>query len=278
QIKSLIYITDSGEALLVCLRGDLEVNESKLLKLVGCNTLRLASEAEVQALGSVVGFVSPLKLKVRKVGDTSLTTVKNFKTGADLWQRDTINVNFGRDFTVDILGDIAIARVGDYTVESNSRLQERRGVEVGNIFQLGTWYSDRMEGAAFTGVDGKKHRYYMGCYGIGIGRTMATIAELCSDERGLTWPEVVSPYEYHLVSVSKEAAAEAEGLYQKLKGTGKAVLFDDRDVSAGIKFADADLLGIPKRLVLSKRHLGTGEVELTSRATGAVQLCNIEQL
>jgi prolyl-tRNA synthetase len=278
QIKSLIYITDTGEAILACTRADLEVNEVKLLKAVGCNTLRLATEEEVTALGSVAGFVSPLKLRLKKFGDISLTSVRNFKTGADEWQRDTINVNYGRDFTVDLLSDIAIARAGDLAVDTHSPLHEMRGVEVGNIFQLGTWYSERMEGASFTGGDGAKHNYFMGCYGIGVGRTMATIAELYADDRGLRWPESVSPYQYHLVNVSKESAAEAAALYSSLRAAGRSVLFDDREVSAGIKFSDADLIGITTRLVLSKRHVGTGEVEWCDRMSGAVRSRGIQEL
>lgn len=278
QIKSLIYITDTGEAILACTRGDLEVNEVKLLKAVGCNTLRLATEEEVTALGSVAGFVSPLKLRLKKFGDISLTSVRNFKTGADEWQRDTINVNYGRDFTVDLLSDIAIARAGDLAVNTHSPLREMRGVEVGNIFQLGTWYSERMEGASFTGGDGAKHNYFMGCYGIGVGRTMATIAELYADDRGLRWPESVSPYQYHLVNVSKESAAEAAALYSSLGAIGRSVLFDDREVSAGIKFSDADLIGITTRLVVSKRHMGTGEVEWSDRMSGAVRSRGIQEL
>lgn len=270
QIKSLIYITETGDPILVAIRGDLEINESKLKRVVGCYGLRLADEKEVQALGSVVGFVSPLKLKIRRVGDVSLTTVRNFYTGADQWQRDTLNVNYGRDFVMDTLADIGMAEEG-YVMEGGSaKLRERRGIEVGNIFQLGSWYSDRMEGASFVGSDGKKHPYYMGCYGIGVGRTLATIAELNNDEQGLSWDEVTSPYRYHLVAIGRdeETIEFAEELYQHLINLGRSVLFDDRDVSPGIKFADADLIGISKRLVVSKRLIAQGGIELQLRSTG----------
>ena len=270
QIKSLIYLTDSGEPILAALRGDLEINQLKLQKILKCNELRLATEDEVQKLGSVVGFVSPLNLKIRRIGDLSLTTVRNFYTGADQWQLDTLNVNYGRDFTVDTLADIALANEGHLAVDTGSILREQRGIEVGNIFQLGTWYSQRMNGAEFTGSDGRKHPYYMGCYGIGIGRTLATIAELHHDDNGLCWPKATSPFELHLLSIGKEQETlhEAEKLYAELLTKEVSVLYDDRTVSAGIKFSDADLLGIPNRVVVSKRLVELGKVELQNRKTG----------
>ena len=264
QIKSIIYYTDKGEALLVALRGDLTVNETKLRHVAGCNELRLATEDEVLELGSVSGFVSPLKLKIRRIGDESLISVRNFSTGADEWQRDTLNVNYGRDFSVDILADIAMASAGQCSVETGSPLQERRGIEVGNIFQLGTWYSERMKGAEFTGSDGQKHPYYMGCYGIGIGRTMATIAELHHGEKGLLWPSSCTPFDIHLLCVGKDPGLQtyAESLYAELLAGDKAVLYDDRDVSAGVKFTDAELIGIGTRLIVSRRMMDAGMVEV----------------
>lgn len=263
QIKSLIYVTDTGESVLVSLRGDLDVSEAKLLRVLGCNTLRLATDEEVRALGTVTGFVSPLRVRARKVGDTSLQTARNLITGADEWQRDTINVNYGRDFTVDILADIAIAQDGHRASASGATLRERRGIEVGNIFQLGTWYTEKMKGASFTTSAGTQEPYYMGCYGIGISRTLATIAETYHDGAGLLWPSRVAPYAIHLVLVGNDPAtrAEAERLYDMLRASGHEVLFDDRDTSAGVKFADADLLGIPHRVIVSSRLVSLGCVE-----------------
>ncbi len=267
QIKSIVYVTDTEEAVLVSIRGDLEMNELKLQRLLGCNQLRLAGEDEIRALGSFVGFVSPLKLKIRRVGDLSLTSVRNFCTGADEWHKDTLNVNYGRDFVVDILADIALAKAGDVTVDSKSKLAERRGIEVGNIFQLGTWYSERMKGAEFMGADGRKHPYYMGCYGIGVGRTLSTVAELYSDEKGLRWPEASTPFSFHLIAIGNDAKVldYADKMYQGMMSAGRTVLFDDRDVSAGVKFSDADLLGIAQRIVVSKRLVEQNRVELYSR-------------
>jgi prolyl-tRNA synthetase len=269
QIKSLVFFTEDQEGVLVSLRGDLDVSEAKLMRALGCKQLRLAHEEEVRALGSVVGFVSPLKLKLKKVGDLSLTSVRNFYTGADEWHRDTINVNYGRDFTSDILADIALAADG-MASESGSKLRERRGIEVGNIFQLGTWYSEKMAGADFGGSDGLRHPYYMGCYGIGVGRTMATIAEVRSDERGLCWPANVTPFDCHLVSIGKEEEvnAQAEEIYEHLRSEGYSVLYDDRVTSAGIKLADADLIGVRKRVIVSKRLIADSLIEVTSRRDG----------
>jgi prolyl-tRNA synthetase len=264
QIKTLIYVTEAGERIVVCTRGDLDISEEKLLKAAGCAALRLATEAEVSELGSVIGFVSPLRLKLRSIGDLSLTTVRNFITGADEWHRDTINVQYGRDFTVDTLADIAVAQDGHCREGGGAVLRERRGIEVGNIFQLGTWYSERMQGACFTASTGAKTPYFMGCYGIGIGRTVATIAEVYHDEAGLLWPTSVAPYGYHLIQIGSDDVTKgrAEALYRELTDSGAQVLFDDRDVSAGIKFSDADLLGIPMRVVVSARQGDTKTVEM----------------
>lgn len=263
QIKTLIYITDTNEKILVSLRGDLDVSEAKLLRAVGCSTLRLATEQEVIELGSIVGFVSPLRLKLRKIGDLSLTTVRNLITGADEWQRDTVDVNYGRDFEVDVLCDIAVAHDGHRTTSGHT-LRERRGIEVGNIFQLGTWYSDRMRGASFTASDGGKRPFYMGCYGLGISRTIATLAEVHHDERGLLWPITAAPYDVHIIQLGSDAAVKtaAEELYKKLCDKGRSVLFDDRDASAGVKFSDADLIGIPERVIVSQRLLATQRIEM----------------
>lgn len=280
QIKSLVYMVDGSTPVLVAIRGDLEINEIKLRRVIGCADIRLADEAEVRRLGSIVGFVSPLKLKIRTIGDLSLTTVRNFYTGADQWQRDNINVNYGRDFVMETLADIGMAREGDFVNSCSNRLRGRRGIEVANIFQLGTWYSDRMQGVSFIGSDGKRHPYYMGCYGIGVGRTMSTIAELNHDEHGLKWQEVVSPYDYHLIAVGKDQKTlrVAEELYQELISLGKAVLFDDREASPGIKFSDADLIGVAKRLVVSRKMLDLDSVELSHRRSGERDIIERSQL
>jgi prolyl-tRNA synthetase len=155
-------------------------------------------------------------------------------------------------------------------------LRERRGIEVGNIFQLGTWYSDRMEGASFTASGGAKTPYYMGCYGLGVGRTMAAIAEIHHDQAGLLWPTTVAPYNHHLIQIGRDESTtgRAQSIYRRLLESGKQVLFDDRDVAAGVKFSDADLLGIPTRIVVSARQGDLGTVEVQAyRGTNKRDAC-----
>jgi prolyl-tRNA synthetase len=264
QIKTIVFVTDEDEKVLVSLRGDLDVDEVKLKKVLKCHELRGATEEEIKALGSVVGFVSPLKLKLRKIGDTSLKTVNNFYTGADEDQKDTLNVNYGRDFEVDVLADIAVPPEGCKT-EDGEGLIEGKGIEVGNIFQLGTHYTTRMDRSTFTDKDGKGKPYYMGCYGIGIGRTMATIVEVHNDEKGIIWPKSVAPFHVHLLSLDGGQEA-AEKLYAELQAEGIDVLYDDRDERAGAKLNDADLIGIPVRILISKRTLEKDSVEWKLRS------------
>jgi len=267
QIKTVVYVVDDDEKVLVSLRGDLDVNEIKLKHVLQTTILRPATEDEIKELGSVVGFVSPLNLDLKKVGDLSLKTVKNFYTGADENQKDTLNVNYERDFTVDILDDIALPP-DDCTTEDGKKLIEGHGIEVGNIFQLGTHYTDRMSGSVFTDQDGKEKPFYMGCYGIGIGRTLGTVVEMFHDDNGIIWPKAIAPYLVHIVSIGKDEKVieEAEKLYEQLQEAGIDVLYDDRQESAGKKLNDADLMGIPLRLVMSNRTMEAGAVEWKLRA------------
>lgn len=267
QIKSIVYVADNDEKVLVVLRGDLEVNEAKVKRVLKTDSLRAATDEEIKELGSVVGFVSPLKLDVKKIGDLSLKTVKNFYTGADEPQKDTLNVNYERDFTVDELADVALPPENCAT-EDGKELVEGNGIEVGNIFQLGTHYTDKMAGAVFTDQDGKEKPFYMGCYGIGIGRTMATIVEVSHDDKGMIWPKAVAPFLVHLVSLGDDDTVreQAAKLYDDLLAKGVEVLYDDRNDSAGKKLNDADLMGIPLRLVVSKRTLENDAVEWKPRA------------
>ncbi|MFH0856447.1 MAG: proline--tRNA ligase [bacterium] len=277
QIKTLVYKAN-GEFALVAVRGDLDINEIKLGHVLNCNNLEMAAEEEIKKLGFCAGFVSPLKLKIKKVGDISLKTVKNFYTGADEFQKDTLNVNYGRDFTVDKLADIALAKDG-YLTEDGKILHEKKGIEVGNIFQLGEHYSSMMN-ARFTDKDGKEKFYYMGCYGIGVGRTMATIVEMFNDEKGIIWPSSVAPYQVHLIRIGKseEVAEKAEELYTELTAKNVEILFDDRDVSAGVKFADSDLIGIPLRIVISEKTLAKDSVEIKKRDSGEVAIVEFKDV
>lgn len=275
-------ITNNQQLILAVIRGDLEVNEIKLAHLAEANHLRHATAEEIRTLGSEPGFISPIGLtgKIKIIGDISLRTVKNLYGGANKLHLDALNMNIDRDFTVDFEGDIAMAQDGFLTEDGKSKLAEKRGIEVGNIFQLGYHYTKLMKGANFIDEDGKEKPYYMGCYGIGIGRTLAAIVEKYHDGKGIIWPEAVAPYDVHVVEVgSKEYAVrkKAEEVCGKLEEAGIEVLWDDREnVSPGVKFADADLLGIPWRVVVSER-LGE-KIELKSRSLDQAEILTLDQL
>lgn len=306
QMKDLMMVDEKGNMILAVIRGDLEVNEIKLAHLVKAYKLRHATEDEIRKIGSEPGFISPVGLLERAkkagkrlviVGDTSLRTIRNAYTGANEKHWDFLNVNIDRDYSLDIEGDIALAKEGCLSVEGKP-LKARRGIEVGNIFQLGFHYSAKMRDATFTGSQGGEKPYYMGCYGIGLARTLATIVETHHDERGIIWPELVAPYRAHLIGIMNPARGEAEHesrikekaeeVYKKLQEAGVEVLYDDRDVGAGEKFADADLIGIPTRLVVSAKTLlrpdeiGTTEgragdkIEVKERKSGEIELLSLQ--
>jgi prolyl-tRNA synthetase len=258
QMKDLMMVDEKGSFVLGVIRGDLEVNEVKLTHAAQAYNLRHATEEEIRALGSEPGFISPVGIskKVKVIGDHSLRTIRNAYTGANKKYRDLLNVNIDRDYKVDIEADIALAKAG-YTSVNGDKLVAKKGIEVGNIFQLGFHYSAKMKGANFRDADGKEKPYYMGCYGIGLGRSLATIAEVFNDDKGIIWPESVAPFQVHLVGLDLE---EGEKVYKLLQAEGVEVLYDDRDSSAGEKFADADLIGLPYRVVVSKRNEGKLEV------------------
>lgn len=274
QIKDLMMVDEKGNFILGVIRGDLDVNEVKLLHLAKANSLRHATEAEIIALGSYPGFISPIGLnkKVKVIADISLKTIVNAYTGANKKDKDLLNVNYGRDFKAEVEGDIAMAQAG-FIAENGEKLTEKRGIEVGNIFQLGYHYTNLMTGAVFTDKDGKEKKYYMGCYGIGIGRTLAAIVEKFNDDKGIIWPESVAPYQAHLINLK----SDAEKIYKKLIEAGVEVLWDDReDVSAGVKFSDADLIGIPVRLVVSARN--QDKIEWKERSGQKTELLSLEEV
>ncbi len=276
QIKNVLFADQDGKLLLAVIRGDLDVNEVKLAHAAGAHSLRAATDEEIRSLDSEPGFLSPvgMKGKVLTIGDTSLRTIVNACSGAHALHRDAINMNIDRDYQLDIEGDIAMAQPGFKTKDGTSVLVEKRGIEVGNIFQLGYHYSKKMQNATFTSESGEQEPFYMGCYGFGIGRTLATVVEKYHDDRGIIWPESIAPYQVHLVSLQggEEQAAIA---YERLQAAGVEVLWDEREESAGVKFADADLLGIPTRLIISKK---TGDqVEWKARTSKESELISLEE-
>ena len=273
-LKAVFYAAD-GDIVFVAIRGDLEVNEVKLKNALGCHELRLAQEEEVAKAGLVAGSASPLGLSgVKRVGDPSITLGANLVAGANKPDTHMRNVNYPRDFAIDLLVDIATAQAGEGCPRCGAPLLTTRGIEVGHVFKLGSFFSERM-GATFLNRDGVARPILMGCYGIGIGRLLAAAIEQYHDENGIIWPTPIAPYQVHLCPLStdnEEVAARAESLYAELKREGLEVLFDDRAESPGVKLNDADLLGMPLRVVISPRTLKTGSVEVKMRGEKEVAL------
>ncbi len=281
-LKNVVYKNRAnGEIIIVVVRGDLEVNKTKLEKVLkATGELEDATSEDLKLLGTKTGYVHSWGHKgARYIGDISLTSVKNFIGGQKEEKTDSVNVNYGRDFTCEMLLDIALAKDGFFTEDGKQRLHEKKGIEVGNIFQLGYHYTSLMDNAVFTDADGEKKKFYMGCYGIGVGRTLATIVEKYHDEKGILWPEAVAPYDVHFITLGEEHEKEAEKIIRVLEKDGKEVLWDDRDdVSAGVKFADADLIGIPVRIVLSDKSLKAGGVEVKRRGEEKGEVFPVEKL
>ena len=277
QIKDVMFVDDKERFILAVIRGDFDVNETKLKNLVKANNLRHATDEEIRQIGSEPGFISPVKInkKIIIAADDSLRTIKNAYGGANKKHKDLINVNIDRDYKPNIEGDIAMAQNG-FLSEQGSRLSESKGIEVGNIFQLGLHYSKKMK-AVFTDKDGKEKFYYMGCYGIGVDRTMAAIAEKCRDEKGIIWPEEVAPFRVHLISLNQNK--EAQKIYNELKKNNIEVLYDDREEArAGEKFADADLIGCPYRIVISEKTLKQDSVEFKKRDSDECELVKKDKI
>jgi prolyl-tRNA synthetase len=257
--------TDKVEKFIFAIvRGDMEINETKLANAVKASELRAATDEEIKAVGAVPGYASPVAIKdALIVVDDLIPDSPNLVAGANEDGYHLRNVNLGRDFEADIVADIASAEEGSLCPECGKPMRTSRGVEVGNIFKLGTRYSVDM-GCTFLDKDGKEQHVVMGSYGIGSGRLLASVAEESRDENGLILPISVSPYDVHLVAL-KGAEEMAENLYAELRDTGIDVLYDDREESPGVKFADADLIGIPLRLTLSNRTLKENSVEIKRR-------------
>jgi len=270
--KAAFFVAGDGRLVTVIVRGDFEVNETKLANAIKTTTLRPAQAEEIRAAGMEPGYASPIGAHdTTVVVDELAARSPNLVAGANREGFHLRNVNVGRDFTPDLVIDVVNAREGDPCPKCGRPVALRNGIEVGNIFKLGTDFSIPM-GATYLGEDGKQHPIVMGSYGIGVGRNVACIVETHHDEKGIVWPDAVAPYAAHLVTVSPgrepRVAEEAEGLYQRLADAGVEVLYDDRDESPGVKFTDAELLGMPWIVTISPRSLTAGGAEVTRRATG----------
>jgi prolyl-tRNA synthetase len=282
QIKDVVFVDEKGRFILAIIRGDCDVNETKLMNLTGANELRHAEDEEIrEKLGSEPGFISPVGIKdclakgteLLIVADESLKTIKNSYGGSNKKFRDLVNVNFGRDYNPDLVGDIAEAKEGFLcSTCKKDKLKEVRGIEFGHVFKYDDFYSKAMK-ATFIDKDGQEKFLLMGAYGIGIERAMAIIVESHHDDKGIIWPEAVAPFDVHLVGLDRE---KADKVYGELKRNGIDVLYDDRGVTAGVKFADADLIGIPVRLVVSAK---TGDkIEYKERTSTESNLLTLKEV
>ena len=278
-LKAVFYSTDES-LIFATIRGDIEVNETKLKKAVGATHLWFSTDEELRRYGLVAGYASPIDVKgVTVVVDDSVASTTNLIAGANKPGHHLKNINYPRDFKADVVTDISLARDGMTCVHCGGTLTEKRGIEVGNIFKLGTKYSEAMN-ATYLSQKGRPQLLFMGCYGIGIGRLLASIVEANHDENGIIWPPAVAPYQIHLMHIGKgdEVRQRAEALYTELRAQGYEVLYDDRQESPGVKFNEADLLGMPLRLTISQRTLETDSVEIKRRTEREKDFVKLDEL
>ncbi|QGG50437.1 proline--tRNA ligase [Lysinibacillus pakistanensis] len=270
-IKSLVFDVD-GELVVVLARGDHEINDIKLKNALEASSVELASEAAIQdLLGCGVGSIGPVKLPVdvKVIADNAIKSIRNGVAGANEDGFHLINVNPERDFAVNNYLDIRFIQEGDPSPDGQGIIKFAEGIEVGHIFKLGTTYSAKMNGT-FLDEQGKAQPFIMGCYGIGVSRILAAVAEQFQDENGFVWPTQLAPYDIHVVPVNTKdetQVALADELYGLLKSYRYDVLLDDRAERAGVKFADADLIGLPVRVTVGKKAT-EGIVEVKFRQTG----------
>jgi prolyl-tRNA synthetase len=271
-VKTLLYKTDKGN-LFVLIRGDHQVNEVKLKKILGATQVELADPETVEKLTtSPPGFLGPIGLSNNRViADNAVKTTYNFVVGANTRDMHYVDVNT-HDFSVNEFADLRNAQAGDPSPKGDGTLRVVRGIEVGHVFLLGTKYSKAM-GAMFLDPEGKERLAVMGCYGIGVSRVAAAAIEQHHDAKGILWPAPIAPFHVHLLPLSQSAAVSAttQTLYETLLQVGIEVLWDDREERAGVKFNDADLIGAPYQLVIGEKVLAQGAIELKERATGAVK-------
>ena len=283
--KAAFFVTGDGRLVTAIVRGDYEVNETKLSNIVkAVGGIRPAQAEEIKASGMEPGFGSPIGAHgTVVVVDDLVARSPNLVAGANREGYHYRNVNVGRDFTPDLIGDITNARAGDACPNCGQPVVLRNGIEVGNIFKLGTKFSDAA-GASYLGEDGQSHPIVMGSYGIGVGRNVACVVEEHHDEKGIVWPAEVAPYAAHLVSIGGAKEPRVIEIAERLHalaaeaGDRHEILWDDRDESPGVKFTDAELLGMPWILTVSPRSLAAGGIEVTERATGDRSTRPIEEV
>ena len=270
--KCVCYADGDGKLVFAMIRGDLEINEVKLKKAIGRGDIQFANDEQIRSVGGCPGYVSPYGLdpkKVTVVFDHSAAETSNLVIGANEDNYHWRNFNFSRDYDAStcIVADIRLVQAGESCPFTGMPLIEKRGIEVGNIFQLGTRYSEKM-GCNYLNKDGKAKPAVMGCYGIGVGRTMASVIEQNFDQYGPIWPKSIAPFQVHICALQPDkdgVGTLAESLYAELTKRGIEVLWDDRGEKAGFMFADADLIGVPLRVVISPKTLAEGKVEFKTR-------------
>jgi len=268
---------DIEKMIFAVVRGDVELNETKLANAIQAKELRPAHDEEIEAVGAVPGYASPIGLKdVIVVVDDLVTKSPNLVAGANEVGFHYKNVNYERDYEATIVTDISAAEAGFACPECGLELSESRGIEVGNIFKLGTKYTQAL-GAHYLDKDGKSKPIVMGSYGIGSGRLLASVAEEYNDENGLIWPITISPFHVHLVAL-RGGEEVAEKIYEDLSNSGLEVFYDDRDETPGVKFNDADLIGIPIRITVSQRSLKKDNVEIKLRQAEEKEVISISKV
>jgi prolyl-tRNA synthetase len=277
-VKTLIYETSAGPVAAM-VRGDRELNVEKLLSATGAAGANLAETARIQELtGGPLGFSGPVGLKIPLYLDRELEGAKNVVIGANELDMHLTGANPARDFGSVTAADLKLAQAADPCPRCGAPLRITRGIEVGHVFKLGTKYSKSM-GASFLDQEGKEQLMVMGCYGIGTGRTVAAAIEQNHDEQGIVWPVPIAPFHVYLLPINVNdgvVMSAADKLYEDLGSAGLEVLLDDRDERAGVKFNDADLLGIPLRIVVSGKNIKTGKVEMKLRQETEAKLIGVD--
>ena len=273
-LKAVFYLIDD-KLIFAVIRGDLEVNETKLKNALKCNELRIATKDEVIAVGLVAGSASPVGITgIKVIGDDSITSTANLVAGANKPDTHFKNINYPRDFKADLITDIARAQSGDACPRCGEKLSSSHSIELGHIFKLGTFYTEKLD-VNFIDQNGQPRPVIMGCYGIGPSRLLAAIIEQNYDDKGIIWPLAVAPYHIYLCPLYRDGSQVsevAEKLYAELEKEGLEVLFDDRNESPGVKFNDADLLGMLLRVTVSPRTLEANSVEIKWRSKKEAQL------
>jgi len=280
MIKTLLYKA-GDKVIAVLIRGDHELNEPRLKRILGREDIEMADGATVERIsGAPVGFAGPVGLKDLKIyADRSVTEIDDGITGANEKDAHIIHVQYGRDYKADEINNLRLAKEGDPCPKCGGGLVVTRGIEVGHIFKLGTKYSEKMK-ATYLDEDGKEKPYIMGCYGIGVSRIAGAAIEQNHDDFGIKWPLSIAPYKVAVVPVNikeKEQSKVAEKIYEDLVNAGIEVILDDREASIGVKLKDIDLIGLPIKVIIGPKSLAEKKIEIKMRSDGKVQAVDIDK-